>query len=118
MRTPVALGSSPELSALYIRIVYRNQYAQEIKLIFLFGLLTNNIISLVCVFNIKMYRRDGSGSVHDFSTCKENEAAQCRLPTNFAAEHVFQSEVALLEALCACKFMPPVALRGLSLCVL
>jgi len=27
--------------------------------------------------------------VHDFGTCKENAAAQCRLLTNLAAKHVF-----------------------------
>ena len=30
-----------------------------------------------------MYRRVRSRSVDDFGTCKENAAAQCRLPTNF-----------------------------------
>jgi len=30
---------------------------------------------------------------HDFGTCKENAAAQCQLPTNSAAKHVFKLEV-------------------------
>ena len=33
----------------------------------------------------------GSGrGKHDFGTCKENAAVQCRLPTNSAAKHVFK----------------------------
>jgi len=44
--------------------------------------------NLVCVLNINMYRK----VVHDFGTCKENAAAQCRLPRNFAAKHVFKAE--------------------------
>jgi len=36
--------------------------------------------NLLYVPNIEMYRMVGSRSVHDFRTCKENAAAQCRLP--------------------------------------
>ena len=45
------------------------------------------------VFDIKLYKRVESRSVHDFGTCKENAAWQCRLPMIFAAKHVFKSEV-------------------------
>ena len=38
--------------------------------------------------NKRGQRRVGSRSVHDFGTCKENAAAQYRLPTNLAAKHV------------------------------
>jgi len=33
--------------------------------------------------------------VHNFGTCKKNAAEQCRLPTNFAAKHVFNWNSAL-----------------------
>ena len=36
--------------------------------------------NLLYVPNIEMWRIVGSRSVHDFGSCKENAAAQCRLP--------------------------------------
>ena len=46
--------------------------------------------NLPCVPNVEMEmsRRVGCRSVHGFRTCKENAAAQCRLPTNLAAKHL------------------------------
>jgi len=43
-----------------------------------------------CMFLISkcMWRKVRSRSVHDFGICKENAAAQCRLPMNLAAERV------------------------------
>jgi len=45
-----------------------------------------------------------SRSVHDFGTCTENAATQCRLPTNFAAKHVFKSEVGTAQPHSLCKY--------------
>jgi len=43
--------------------------------------------------------------MHDFSTCKEDASAQCRLPMNSAGKHVFKSEVctARLYSLSKCR---------------
>jgi len=43
-------------------------------------------------------------AVHDFGTCKENAAAQCRLPTNYAAKHVLKSEVGTVQSHSPCKY--------------
>ena len=45
------------------------------------------------MFLYRNVRRVGSKSVYDFGICRENVAAQCRLPTNLATEHVKKSEV-------------------------
>jgi len=45
--------------------------------------------NLVYDLSFKMWRRFRSWSVHNFRTCKRNATALCRLPTNFAAKHVF-----------------------------
>jgi len=45
--------------------------------------------NLAYVVRIKMERRVRSRSVHKFGTCKQNAAVQYRLPTTFAAKHVF-----------------------------
>jgi len=52
-----------------------------------------------------MCRRIGSRSVHEFGTCKENAAAQCRLPTNFSAKHVFETEVGTAQPHSLTEFM-------------
>jgi len=42
----------------------------------------------------EMSTRVVSRSMPNFGTCQNNAAAQCQLPTNFAAKYVFQSEEA------------------------
>jgi len=46
---------------------------------------------LILLLFIQMQRRVESRSVHDLGTYKENAIAQCRLLTNFASKHVFES---------------------------
>jgi len=60
--------------------------------------------NLVYVLNIETWRKVISRSVHDFGTCKENAAAQCRLPTNSAAKHVLKSEVGTVQPHPPCKY--------------
>ena len=41
--------------------------------------------------------------MHEFGTCKENAAVQCRLPTNLAAKHVKKSEVGTAQRHSVCS---------------
>jgi len=62
--------------------------------------------NLLYVPNIEMYRMVGSRSVHDFRTCKENAAAQCRLPiflTCLATRSSSSSEFATAQRDSFCK---------------
>jgi len=62
--------------------------------------------ALAFYFSVRIWYRHVRQSriqVHDFGTCKENEAAQCRLPTISATKHVFKSVFGTLRPHSLCK---------------
>jgi len=60
--------------------------------------------NFLCVSNVEMWRRVGSMSVHHFCTCKENAAAQCRLPILKRVWPQDSSEVGTAHRHSLCKY--------------